>query len=65
MIFELIFVLMFLQLFYLLLCSKTEIILATNEDNKPKALINKPGISNAFNLNKIIIKYIKIAKLII
>lgn len=45
--------------------SKTETILATNEDSNPKALINKPIISSAFNFNNIITKYIKIEKLII
>ena len=45
--------------------SKTETILAINDASNPKALINKPIISNVFNLNNIITKYINIEKLMI
>jgi len=50
---------------YLSLDSKTEIIFATNEESNPKALINNPVISKTFNLRRVIVKYINIAKLII
>ena len=39
--------------------------LEINEANKPKALINNPKTSKAFNLSKIITKYKKITKFII
>ena len=53
------------DIYYLLSDSKTETILATNDESKPNALINNPKISKAFNLKRVIVKYIKIAKLII
>jgi len=38
---------------------------ATKEESNPNALISNPVMSSTFNLRRVIVKYIKIAKLII